>query len=670
MATFDQVLKLLITADGRGLSAGLTKATGELKNFGATAQRNLQVVANGFRSLGAFAGVSLAGLGTREILATADSYSLLEARIKGITAETNDYAAVSAQLRDIAKSTGTELDATVTVFQSLARTRGDLGATNAQMLQLTRLVQQLGVLGGASTSALQNGLLQFSQAMGEGIVRAEEFNSILTNLPELAKAIRDGLGKSNAELRQMVKSGQLLSKDVFDALIKQSGAIEERFAKVPTTLARGWGALKIELIDLVGRLNESLGLTEAIGRAAQAAADLLKPSREDVLEDLKEQEEELQRLIYLRDAWERKRAAAPFTSINPFVDTKDDIGKILDRNLQSIMKTEAEIGRLNVQLIGMQQAGELAVDATGAMADGVAKIGEASANAAKEISALQKTYATLVKEIKDGAKAAAAGPVKDVKQSTVLDINRLRDQADDLIRRGDADSLASAEKLISRAREINDYLLESKQITGTYYQTQADRLLELAQLGETAAANPVVIPVEADTTGVAQGIATELQLQQEFLNQNPLVVRTVFAPGSYDLTNASRPTTPEGVNSFASGGLISGPGTATSDSVLARLSAGEFVVKAAAVRNYGAAFLEKLNQLKLPKFSLGGLVPSPALPQVIMQQVPAFAAGGPVGTPVNIVLPGGQSFGLSAQPSVAKQLSAILSTEVLKRGRR
>ena len=63
----------------------------------------------------------------------------------------------------------------------------------------------------------------------------------------------------------------------------------------------------------------------------------------------------------------------------------------------------------------------------------------------------------------------------------------------------------------------------------------------------------------------------------------------------------------------ASGGYIRGPGTGTSDSILAHLSNGEFVIKAASVAQYGPDFLDKLNRglilpNRLPKFATGGLV--------------------------------------------------------------
>lgn len=83
-----------------------------------------------------------------------------------------------------------------------------------------------------------------------------------------------------------------------------------------------------------------------------------------------------------------------------------------------------------------------------------------------------------------------------------------------------------------------------------------------------------------------------------------------------------------GIKKFAGGGFVSGPGSATSDSIPARLSAGEYVVRATAVRQVGVAFLDSINGLSAgPRFkggelafAAGGLVPEvkvpPAQPQV------------------------------------------------------
>jgi hypothetical protein len=64
------------------------------------------------------------------------------------------------------------------------------------------------------------------------------------------------------------------------------------------------------------------------------------------------------------------------------------------------------------------------------------------------------------------------------------------------------------------------------------------------------------------------------------------------------------------ITGFASGGSISGPGTSTSDSILARVSNGEYIMNANAVSKFGASFFDGLNSGRLPKFASGGPVGS------------------------------------------------------------
>lgn len=114
---------------------------------------------------------------------------------------------------------------------------------------------------------------------------------------------------------------------------------------------------------------------------------------------------------------------------------------------------------------------------------------------------------------------------------------------------------------------------------------------------------------------------------------------------------------------FAGGGAVSGPGTSRSDSIWARLSNGEFVVQAAAVRKYGIQFLQSLNRMSLaprsfPGFNMGGLVDALAP----MRPVPAYAGGGAVqtGGPQSILnLTIGQEafFGLRAPEDTAAKIA-------------
>jgi hypothetical protein len=124
----------------------------------------------------------------------------------------------------------------------------------------------------------------------------------------------------------------------------------------------------------------------------------------------------------------------------------------------------------------------------------------------------------------------------------------------------------------------------------------------------------------------------------------------------------------------ARGGYIRGPGTATSDSILARLSAGEYVIRAAAVRKFGASFFASLNALRMPKFDGGGFVRGLER-SLTAPMIPRYAGGGMVGAlapagisgrPVNLNFPGGESFALVGPGDVAEKLERFASTRALR----
>jgi hypothetical protein len=109
---------------------------------------------------------------------------------------------------------------------------------------------------------------------------------------------------------------------------------------------------------------------------------------------------------------------------------------------------------------------------------------------------------------------------------------------------------------------------------------------------------------------------------------------------------------------FASGGYVRGPGSGTSDSIPAWLSNGEFVIRAAAVRQYGVSFLRAVNGMALspralkmgsPAFAMGGLVG--AVP------VPAMAGGGQLpGKSFDLHIGGDTFSGLYAPEQTAARL--------------
>ncbi len=114
---------------------------------------------------------------------------------------------------------------------------------------------------------------------------------------------------------------------------------------------------------------------------------------------------------------------------------------------------------------------------------------------------------------------------------------------------------------------------------------------------------------------------------------------------------------------LAGGGHVFGPGTSTSDSILARLSNGEFVQRAAAVRHYGSSFMERVNSLQFPvqaalRFATGGFVGPAPVHAALPESVASNAL-----RPFNLQIGADHFNGLLAPQTVAEKLVQFASNK-------
>lgn len=216
----------------------------------------------GFAGLAAGVAAAFTVSSAKRLLETASSYNTLNQRVKTATKETGDYAVVQERLYKIAIKNGAQMSDTVSVYQGLARSAKELGASSKDVLALTDTVQKLGVIGGSSATAMSAGLLQFSQAMAGGVVHAEEWNSIVENMPEVAHRIAQGMGMTDGAIRAAMLSGNLLSKDVFAALLKQSGQVSKDFSAIPRSMQQAYAGLETATGKALSKIDSITGATK------------------------------------------------------------------------------------------------------------------------------------------------------------------------------------------------------------------------------------------------------------------------------------------------------------------------------------------------------------------------------------------------------------------------
>nr|DAY90311.1 MAG TPA: tail length tape measure protein [Caudoviricetes sp.] len=211
----------------------------------------------------------------KKLIAIGDEMVTLQARVARLSPSIDVAKETLSALSAIASQTGNSLSETERLWESLTTALKETGATNSQILGLTSTLQKIGTIGGSSTEEMATALRQFGQSISGGIVRAEEFNSILEQMPELARQIAAGLGISIGELRKRMLEGKLTAQDALNAIQKQSKSVNEEFDKMPVSIDRAKNSLDVAFKNAINDLNQAIGLTSTLAGLMQSVADNL-----------------------------------------------------------------------------------------------------------------------------------------------------------------------------------------------------------------------------------------------------------------------------------------------------------------------------------------------------------------------------------------------------------
>jgi tape measure domain-containing protein len=244
-------------------------------NFGRIMSDQIGGIGNQLKGL---AGIIAAAFAGNEALQAAERWTTFSNSLRVAGLEGSNLASVQEALYQSAVKNGVELEPLGALYGRLSQSANELGASQSQMLQFTNgITAALRVQGGPAEAA-SGALMQLSQAMASGIVRAEEFNSINEGARPILEAVAAGWSKQGmtvAKLRAVMLDGKLTSTEFFNAFLNGSQMLEEKAAKAPLTVAQGMTNLHTALTRAIGQTNEMFGVTERIGQAIKWVADNL-----------------------------------------------------------------------------------------------------------------------------------------------------------------------------------------------------------------------------------------------------------------------------------------------------------------------------------------------------------------------------------------------------------
>lgn len=218
---------------------------------------------------GAFAGAFATG----HLISLADEWSSVNARLKQASQSSDDFTESQRALMDISQRTGTAFSDNASLFARSAASMREYGYSSQQVLDVTEAISTGLKLSGASTAEASSVITQFSQALAQGVLRGEEFNSVNENGDRVIRALAAGMGVARKDLKAMADQGLLTADKFVPALISQLGTMRGEFEAMPQTVSAATTKIENAFMAWVGGANEATGATATLVSVMNGVAD-------------------------------------------------------------------------------------------------------------------------------------------------------------------------------------------------------------------------------------------------------------------------------------------------------------------------------------------------------------------------------------------------------------
>lgn len=177
--------------------------------------------------------------------------------VKGLMQMSDTLVSTTARLNMVNDGLQTTAQLNSMIFQSANRARGSYAETAAMVSKLGLLAgdafgstqeivafaEQLNkqmAISGTTTAEAQGAMLQLTQAMASGVLRGEELNSVMDQLPMVTQSITKYLGISQGELRELASDGQITAEIVKNAMFAAAEETNAKFEEMPMTWGQVW----------------------------------------------------------------------------------------------------------------------------------------------------------------------------------------------------------------------------------------------------------------------------------------------------------------------------------------------------------------------------------------------------------------------------------------------
>ena len=599
---------------------------------------NKRMAANGRALVALFSGAAVIGA-AKGFANLADESSQLQARLKLTTDSQEGFNKALEDVRRIANENGASLTAVTQLYARLTPALREAGRSQDDVAKITEAMTKALRISGATAAESESAITQFSQALGAGAFRGEEFNSVAEAAPRLMQALADSIGVPVGKLREMAAAGQLTTEVVSSALLDQLPKLSQEAAQMGETFGSAGQQLSNAAVEMVGAFDQMTGASQKTTQAMNDLADAMnKVASGEFSDHFREEKQTIggintQISLLINNLRELNSQRDNLRNGNWFERLAMQLRGITEESIDAEERqTRRQIQALRNRLEGRNGANQeisaeeqahnarmatLKGDQLTALKSSLAAEEKAQKSANQTMERLKADRLKIEEEFSSSIAKTRSGAAGEPTFSGAMDLKvgakqALGGQDGDRALAQARQALAILDELeasgvntygfVGIKQELQEIALAANDLQQKQAQQSIDNIGGSIDSLKTKIENVPKVKVgfeysDADDAAIKQmvdGLAADLK-------KRLTIPINITATGN----NSDVPDVPK----FATGGYIRGPGTGTSDSIPALLSNGEYVIRAAAVRKLGKNALDLLNRgIHIPRFADGGMV--------------------------------------------------------------
>jgi len=182
------------------------------------------------------------------IIDTSDAMTSMNARLAMVQQAFGNASESAEQFRNkifaAANDSRGSYESMAALIARIGMNARDAFSNTDELIKFADIVQKDAVIGGASAQEAANAEIQLSQAMASGVLRGQDFRSVMEQMPTIVGQIADYLDVSRGKVKELADKGQLSAEVVKNAILSAADSVDAAYQKMPMTFGQAVTQIK------------------------------------------------------------------------------------------------------------------------------------------------------------------------------------------------------------------------------------------------------------------------------------------------------------------------------------------------------------------------------------------------------------------------------------------